>query len=206
MWNQLANNTNISKPVLTKVASEMGHSTQSPTYYRILTAPNFGTNRLNVFRTVNISVQLCTTYLNLLGKSHTCWQQLSECHTLGVSTNKQQTCGIAFHIATGVSCFKITLIIVNNKWTEQSHTWARMAWLVLRLAAEEMVCVSDHGGCETFRPLSRPTSGTTQPPIQWVPALFSGGKAMRLKKECSYTSTPLWAFKASISVKLYRLL
>jgi hypothetical protein len=58
----------------------------------------------------------------------------------------------------------------------------------------------------------RPTLGPTQPPIQWVMGPFPRGKqqgcginypthlGQRLRKEYSYTSTPLWAFMACSKV------
>jgi hypothetical protein len=61
MWYQLASNTNISKPMLTKVVNERGRITHGPKYYRKLAAaPNFGTNRSQLVRPVELAVS-CTT-------------------------------------------------------------------------------------------------------------------------------------------------
>jgi hypothetical protein len=57
-----------------------------------------------------------------------------------------------------------------------------------------------------FSHTSRPALRPTQPPVQWVPGLSQGEKrpgrgadhppysSVEVKKEWSYTSTPLWAF------------
>ena len=60
MWNQLASNTNISKPMLTKVANEMGHITHGPKCHRKLVAPNFGTNRSQLVGPVELAVSCIT--------------------------------------------------------------------------------------------------------------------------------------------------
>jgi hypothetical protein len=59
MWNQLASNTKISKPVLTKVADEMGSYHSEPQVLQE-TAPNFGINRSQLVRLVELAVGCIT--------------------------------------------------------------------------------------------------------------------------------------------------
>ena len=94
---------------------------------------------------------------------------------------------------------------LNSYLTHISCTqqaWVAIAQSVWRLATGWTVRGSNPGGGRDFPHLSRPTLGSTQPPVQWV-RVFPGGKerpgrdadpsassSAVVKKEQSYTSTP----------------